>query len=202
MNKTIFRKQKVLLVISILFVIISAFNSISVNNDVDYDLLNQTIERTKNKNSGKIILLKESNNNEFVISIIKDLNHFEEIDEKIKLDSLKKSIGIDSNKKFNLIFNKNEYSNFISQENNSKWDFNRINNATAYIENKNIKATNNNNILYVSKPIYTKNNNFALVYISSNNHSYIDVFEKINKKWIEYKLIYPMISVKKITVKE
>jgi hypothetical protein len=185
MNKTIFyRKLKAPLVISFTFFILifSSFAFLS-SNDEDYILLNKIIERVKNKNPNKSIILKESNNNEYVISFIN------------QLDSLKAEIGIQNNLKFNSIFNQKEYSYFISQKNNSKWDFDKI-----------FRATNSSNVksqvsLYVSKPIYTKNSNYALIYTTNEKTSCIVIYEKITKDWIEYKIISPMIINPKVNVK-
>jgi len=197
MNKTIFyHKLKAPLVISFTFFILifSSFAFLS-SNDEDYILLNKIIERVKNKNPNKSIILKESNNNEYVISVINQLNTFEKSENKVKLDSLKAEIGIQNNLKFNSIFNQKEYSYFISQKNNSKWDFDKI-----------FRATNSSNVksqvsLYVSKPIYTKNSNYALIYTTNEKTSCIVIYEKKTKDWIEYKIISPMIINPKVNVK-
>lgn len=113
----------------------------------------------------------------------------------MKLDSLKDEIGIQNNLKFNSIFNQKEYSYFISQKNNSKWDFDKIFGAT---NSSNVKGQVS---LYVSKPIYTKNSNFALIYTTNEKTSCIVIYEKITKDWIEYKIISPMIINPKVNVK-
>jgi len=197
MNKTIFyRKLKAPLVISFTFFILifSSFAFLS-SNDEDYILLNKIIERVKNKNPNKSIILKESNNNEYVISVINQLNTFEKSENKVKLDSLKAEIGIQNNLKFNSIFNQKEYSYFISQKNNSKWDFDKVFGAT---NSSNVKCQVS---LYVSKPIYTKNSNFALIYTTNEKTSCIIIYEKITNDWIEYKIISPMIINPKVNVK-
>ncbi len=56
-------------------------------------------------------------------------------------------------------------------------------------------------VLYVSKPIYTKNSNFALVYINNGKTSYIVIYERVLKVWNEYKIIAPLFIITKVTLK-
>jgi hypothetical protein len=200
MNKIIYHKQKVLVVINIvLFIFLfSSFNH-SSNDEKDYVLINKQIEKVKIKNSNKFIALKDSNSNEFVISIINQLNSYEKVGNKKKLDSLKQEIGIAENSKFNSIFSKKVYPHLISQKNsNSKWDFNKISDATPYSSLE--KKDNKTLVLYLSKPIYTKDDNFALVYCSNSKTAYIIIFEKVDKVWEEFKIISPMIISPKAKV--
>lgn len=199
MNKTTFhRKLWVLLVISFTTPILLIFSSFVFieNNDEDYILLNKILERTKIKNPDKTIVLNEENNNDFVISIINQLNTIEESKNEIKLDSLKNEIGIKNNVKFNSIFNLREYSILKSQKSSSKWSFDKVIGATNYSDVKGQLK------LYVSKPIYTRNLNFALIYISNGKTSYIVIFEKTKKEWNEYKIISPMIVNAKVSLKK
>jgi len=193
MNKIIYHKQKVLVVISIvLFIFLfSSFNP-SSNDSKDYVLINKQIQKVKIKNSNKSITLKESNSNEFVISVINQLHSYEKVGDQKKLDSFKQEIGITENIKFNSIFNKKEYPHLISQKNsNSKWNFNKISDATPHSSLE--KKDNKTLFLYLSKPIYTKDENFALVYCNNAKTAYIIVFEKVDKVWKEFKIISPMI---------
>ncbi len=197
MNKIIYnRKLKAHLVISfILFILIFSSFVILPNNDEDYILLNKIFERTKIKNPDKTIVLNESNSNEYVISIINQLNSYEKTN-SIKLDSLKNEIGIVNNAKFNSIFNQKEYSYLISQKSNSKWNFDKIGGAEVTSNSKNKIS------LYVSKPIYTKNSNYSLVYINNGKTSKIVIYEKIDKGWKEYKIISPMLRSSKVSLEK
>lgn len=195
MNKTTFyHRLKGYLVISLIFFIFSSFYYSSYYND-DYILLNKIIERVKSQNPKKTIFLKQSNNNEYIISIINQLNDFEKSENKFKLDSLKDEIGIENNIKFNSIFNQKEYSYFISQKSSTMWSFDKVFGATIS------SATQSQGVLYVSKPIYTKNSNFALVYINNGKTSYIVIYEKVLKVWNEYKIIAPLFIITKVTLK-
>ena len=186
MNKTTFyQKQKVLLVISFTFLILSSF--IYLPNNDEYILLNKIIEKIKNNNPNKSIILEKSNNNNYVISVLNQLNTFEKSKNNEKLDSLKNELGIENNEIFNSIFNENEYQYLINQKSNSKWNFDKI---SGKMNSSNLKNKVN---LYVSKPIYTKKADFALIYINNKKTSCIVIYEKKIKGWYEYKILSPLL---------
>lgn len=203
MNKIIYLKQKGIVVIKFtLLILILIFSSFVIfDNNNDYSIINSQLIKFKSKYPSKTIFLNESNSNEFIISIVMELDSLEKINNKLKVDSLKQEIGIESNEKFNSIFNKNEYSYFLTQKNiHSKWNFNKILNAKNYNSFKQKQEDFLN--LYISKPIYTKNNNYALVNVRNPKTCYIIIFERSGKEWKEYKIISPMITSAKKNVIE
>lgn len=202
MSKIIFRKPKVLVVInsgllSLLF-FFSSFCFI-LNDTRDYTIINNELLKVKSKNPTKSILLKESNNNEYVISIITQLDSLEKVGSKEKLVSFKQEIGITEDKKFNLIFNQKEYKHLLSQKSiNLKWNFKKISNAISYSSPN--EKRKDKIVIYLSKPIFTQDNKFAIVYSNNEKTSYLIIFEKIKNEWKEYKIISPNIISPKVYI--
>ncbi len=190
-SKTIYLVQKVQLVISILILIVCA-SSISQNKQDDkndYLLLNTTLKNIRLKKSNAISNLDASNSNEYVIEIIKNLKEFDLLNNKYKLDSLRQSIGL-KGKEMNDVFNTKEYDFLISQKAKSVWDFSKINDSKIKPFQKNEMVSNQVKV-NISKPIYTLNKKFALVFVSSS-WSGIIVYKKQKNDWVEYKLIAAM----------
>ena len=83
-------------------------------------------------------------------------------------------------------YSENEYSNYEKQVSNGKWD-SIIFDKFKYIHPSNANANANaNRILYVSKPMYTLNKRYALiygVYKKSGMYPSIEIYENINDKW-------------------
>ena len=197
MNKTIYHQLKELLVSSsILFLTLFMLSFdffVQTEND-DYLILNKIVSEVKNRNHKKPIYIETNNNNEFVVLIIKNLKEAQK--NEIVLDSLKQSYNIDDNIVFETIFNKNEYDSLISQKANFNWDMKKINTENIHLK-KNNEINLGKLVLTVSKPIYVKNNNYALVYYSFKSSSGIIVYEKKENKWIQFKMICPMLIQQK-----
>jgi hypothetical protein len=82
------------------------------------------------------------------------------------------------------IYSENEFLNYEKQVSNGKWD-SIIFDKFKYIHPSNSK-TKTNRIMYVSKPMYTLNKKYALIYgnyIPSGIYPYIEIYENINNKW-------------------
>jgi hypothetical protein len=190
-SKIIWQEPKVQLTISILMLLIFASFVIKnkYNEKSDYVLLNTALKQTSLRKPNSILSLKASNNNEYVIEIIENLKKIDLLSNKPKLDSLKQSIGLKEGE-LNEVFNTKEYDFLISQKAKSVWDFSKINDPKIKLFQK--KETILNQIIVnISKPIYTSNKKFALVFISSSWAGII-VYKKQKDDWIEYKLISAM----------
>jgi hypothetical protein len=175
-------------------------------NSNDYLIINKIVKQTKEQYLNRTLILDSINDNEYVISIIKELDKYEKINDSYKLDSLKHSLGItkgnvslenlkatnyESVKRdsiLDLIFNKGEYEHLISQKENSQWDLNLIDKSYFNESSGEIKQ-----VLHIGKPIYTKNNNFALVYFCKSTRLGISIYKKEKEDWIEHQLIAPLI---------
>ena len=186
-----------------LLVILISFNLSCINSEKentmkdDYLLVDKIVKQTKEQNLEKTLILSLDNNNEYVISIINKLYKSEIEGDIFKLDSLKQTTGIVLNypneinktKSLNMIFNKNEYEYLISQKESSKWDFNLINET--YFEKDNNKSHLK---IKISKPIYTLDSKFALIYIYKQATSGIMIYKKTKEAWLEYRLIAPSLN--------
>lgn len=194
MNKIIFNhKQKGLIVISSSLLVIFLFSFTTLNskkstaNNNDYVLVNKILEKTRKQKKGRIIQLNPINDNTYVISLINNIYKCE----TKKLDSLKKDNGIDDIT-FENVFNKKEYTNYISQKINLTWNLSKI-------QDKSIKMSTKENLnykylsVYISKPIYSLNKKFCLVYIKST-WSGIMIYKKEKGIWKDYKLISAMLN--------
>lgn len=164
----------------------------------NYLLVNQILENTKEQNLNKTLVFNLNNNNEYVISILKQLHGYELEKNTFKLDSLKQSIGViqvgrERDSIFDYIFNKKQYKYLISQKCNSEWEFNLID--TLYLKKTNSKKKQS---IKISKPIYTKNNDFALVVIDRVSSISVSVYKKEQTNWVEYRLIAPAFVSPKI----
>lgn len=194
MNKATYLKVKAHLVIIKFLIIILLFSSCKneINLKNDYIIFNKIIEKT---NSDKYhIIIKKSNNNEFVVSKISELSN---ATNQLKQDSLKQVYGIKNSVINNLIFNKNEYHFLITQKYDSIWDFDKISKKNKQL----IKVSKKNlikNKIVISKPIYTRDKKFALVKIHNKSMLYIQVFQNKNNEWIEKNLFSSYLSQRKV----
>lgn len=151
----------------------------------------------------KDIRISLNNDNTYVINIIQKLKEIERTQIKSKIDSLKISLNIlennfleyhkkkggitvkSDNSEFESIFSINEYDFLLSQEHTGFWDQEIIFN----LEPKEVRQDSSLNKIFYSKPIYTKNMKWALVFRYKATSSYIIVLKKKNKIWREYKTI-------------
>lgn len=193
MNKIIWQELKALLAINFLFLtVLSSFSTYenTTNDHDDYVLLNKTLNKIRFKNTNKVLYLEVLNSNNFVIETIKELNEYDSLSNKYKIDSLKQQIGLKSNE-LNELFNSREYSFLTSQKVKSNWNFEKINDNKTKPYDKN-KKVENQIVIYISKPIYSSNGKFALVFVKSTWGGII-IYKKVKSDWIEYKLISPML---------
>jgi len=184
-------KFYLIIILGVLF--ISCKTEIKQN---DYLLINKIIKQTKEQDLDKTLVFKLNNSNEYVIAILNELNKYEINNERHKLDSLKRDLGIigrginyiDRDEILDKVFNKSEYYYLISQKDNSQWDLNLIDKF--YLEKSN---NNYSKTLQLSKPIYTSNNEIALVCINRVTSISVCIYTNVKGKWKEYKLIAPLI---------
>lgn len=165
---------------------------IESRNDDDYLLLNKLLNNISKQFPKNNINFKLSNNNEVVTSVVEELKKNDFETNKFKLDSLKRDIGIDSDKTFNEIFNPKEYDYLISQKQKLEWDFQKIKTQRVYKYEKDM-SVDKQIIVQISKPIYTSNNKFALISVNKKSASYILIFKKNKNDWIEDKLFSPSL---------
>lgn len=184
MNMKTLMKKKEVPVIKVLFILIlltSCRVQKKIVND-DYLILNKVINTSTN-NDFKI---KLSNNNSYIISIVKIFKELQNL--KNRLNKEKLSLGIESNKANEYIFNKSQYDYYLSQEKNNKWNFNMttIVNKENILKEGNLKKLNlRKNEIFISKPIYTLNKKYALVNISKSSIFYIMILHNQNGEWIK-----------------
>ncbi|WP_445455757.1 hypothetical protein [Flavobacterium sp. HNIBRBA15423] len=190
MNKIIFNQKELkgfLVISNFIFLIFLSYGFKDKNND--YEILNYIV----NKNASESICLEENRNNNQIISIVKELQEIDDKGDLLEMDSIKNNYGIQKNEIFENIFNPVSYEHLLKQKDNSNWNFNNIKNPKI----KKCKENNNNKtVLYVSKPIYTNENKFALVHITKRTTSYILILQKSKNEWKEYKIIAPMFFQK------
>ena len=188
MNKTIYRKLKVILVISISIITLQGFKQGANFND-DYKILDYIIERNKG-----IKILKKSRNNYYVIDKIMQLKEADINSDFKKSDSLKQVYGISNDKILNKeLFNMVNYTFFINQlDVDSLWIKKKLKNKVDFFTKNDIQK----NWLYVSKPIYSGDKKFAITQVILKNKSYILVLNRdnISDEWKEYKIICPQFE--------
>lgn len=205
MNKMVHLKQKALLVISLITLSsLSILCSCSTTNVVtnkdkyDYDILNSILETSKNIEPAKKVYLLKSYPNDYVLEIIKSQKN-KKTSSNDSIFSGYGFIDIEIDETLQKIFNEKEYDFLLSQNATSNWDNNKISKETIVYEKN---ETGQNSIMYkISKPIYTIDNKFALIGINKQSWEGIIVMQKKEEKWIEYKLIAPLIIQQKAKLK-
>lgn len=173
-------------------ILISALSACGVkkNNDThdDYILLNMIVKESKLLKPDKTLALDLDNNNKYLSSVIIDLSNYEFGNDMPHADSLKISLGIDDKASSLIIrdsiLNVKQYRYLISQKHEGRWDLNHVD--TLYLRKT---ADLFKNYLKVSKPIYTNDKKFALVYVSVPTLSGINVYKKTAKRWIYFKML-------------
>ena len=117
------------------------------NADLTIDFLNSYLESYRIKNNADSIFLGQENSN---------IHIFKRFEREFKLETK------DSNALVKKIFNKNEYENFLGQTiDSSSWqvDLRNFNNVYSY---KLVK--DKERILYVTRPMFTLDKKYALIY--------------------------------------
>ncbi|EDM45414.1 hypothetical protein SCB49_06392 [unidentified eubacterium SCB49] len=189
------KTQKELVVIKVIFVFhFSLYCCLSFGqgiNDDDINIINLLWDRDDYN-------LNPENSTVEVLNIIKILKSFEIERNEYKIDSLKKSLNIidseiienfklkyniisEKNKllfhEFEEIFNLESYENLLSQEHMGEWSL-----LIA-------KVSSEKPLISISKPIYTKKKNWALVSYQKRNVFGILILYKDGDFWQEYKMI-------------
>jgi hypothetical protein len=143
------------------------------------------------REAGMSIALQNSNTG--TIQVIENLK---EAPTEEALDTLKMLYGIESNfikispeKKFlfNQIFKDKEYTFLLKQNSEkSRWSPQIVD----YLQkNNNLIFKNKKYEIYLSKPIFTSNGEYALVGIHANTWTGIGIYQKIDDEWEEAGLI-------------
>lgn len=162
--------------------------------DDDY-LITDSFKHTNNRSEAS---LDAKNDNIYVIKLIMQLREAELVESQYTIDSLKMSLNVirpgqSRNDGFNDLFSLNEYDYLISQKHQGYW-------GKKIISNFNLE-NNNNSKIFFSKPIYSSNRKWALVYKNSGTSSFILVLKKENNTWIEYKTINNLFVSPKVKFK-
>ncbi|PZR21231.1 MAG: hypothetical protein DI539_08635 [Flavobacterium psychrophilum] len=184
--------KKVLLVLFVLVSFSGSVQAVANTSQDDNLILTTVINNTKRilKGEHAMILLSPSANNGYIINMI------EKYRDKVS-DVL---FEADHNDEIlQQIFNEKEYGYLLSQRSDEKWNLNGINEdkVIIYKEDMDIIAPGSK-VLTVGKPIYTLDNKYALVYLNLITWLGIQVFKNEGGKWIEYKLIHPLIVQPKL----
>ncbi|BCY27673.1 hypothetical protein KK2020170_05410 [Flavobacterium okayamense] len=161
-------------------------NFVKNSNQDDYLIANDILKNRVFKKM-KELNLYSKNNNEYVISVFEKLNDFSKNENTIKSDSIKAVIGVQNVKDsiIEKIFNAKDYKFLISQKSNSKW-------INKYINTEKIKTSDIlKNSIYISKPIYTKDKEIAIIQTETSTQSSILIYINKNNTWHFYKLISP-----------
>ncbi|WP_299207427.1 hypothetical protein [uncultured Dokdonia sp.] len=168
-------------------------NCQNVQQDDDY-LITDSFIHTDDQSE---VSLTATNDNEYVIKLLMQLRDVELTRNQYTVDSLKLSLNIIRpgqfrDDGFSNVFSLNEYDYLISQKHQGYWGENIISNINSRTKNDQANA------IYFSKPIYSKDGNWALVYKSSMTSSYVLVLKKENNLWTEYKTINNTITSPKV----
>lgn len=171
-------KQKILLIISF-FYIMPAFSQQAQD---DCEILKCVLNKSQNKK--KLKLSNKGISNRF-INIVKALKEAEKNNDFQKIDSIKKE-GEVSKKLENLypVFNLENYDYIISQEKKTLTNWNK------QVCNQKIEMTDDKKAIYVSKPVYSKDNKLAFVTIRSGIAYYVYILYKEKEVWEEGHIIF------------
>lgn len=154
--------------------------------------MNQILEKTKKLKKNRTIQLNPVNDNSFVIALVDSLYHYQLMNDTKKLENLKQENNIDETV-YKTVFTKKELSNYLSQKNiSNNWKSDDINDKSIEVASSgNSKDAEKLNV-FISKPIYSLNKKFCLVYVKST-WSGIMVYKKEKGMWKEFKLLSPML---------
>ncbi len=170
--------------INLLFLLLFIFSCSSQHNinseKDDYILINLITESTKE--IGKDFSFEKNRSNTNLINLVncikqqkKDCGYFE--------------IDIDNDKVLTEIFSKDEYDFLLSQKSDSEWDKSKI---------KFISKEENSKRVFFSKPIYSSNNQHAIMEFDWGTRAGIQLFIKENGTWKVDKIIAPIFKQLKI----
>lgn len=158
------------------------------NNDF---IVNSILKKKLAK--GDTIYLIKNNDNLIVIDLIQKMKNIEVQGDLWSLDSLRTSIGLFRNNDardniyIDEIFNRKHFDYLIQQKHVGFWKDLSYGFLADESRNSKIKKVS------ISMPIYTMNDKFALIGITTSTSSYILIYENNNSEWKESKLIAPMV---------
>lgn len=178
MNKKMNLKLRALLVTNMFMTCSILFSQQNHTVEDDRKIVDYILNQKENK-----YYLEKPNSNIYLISKLKYFKTLELENKLKKLDSVKQISGFSKNDTvLERIFNLKNYAFLIEQKNvNTEWKTKTQNNSK-----KQFKT------IFISKPLYTKDNRFALVYIKHSNIGYTQILKKNSKNsWVYYKLIFP-----------
>lgn len=156
-------------------------SSFSQNKDDDYKLIKQVVDKIC-LGDNEIFISKKADN-EYFVDIYK-----ENINDSILFKSFKVGDTITRMDRNSLkqIFTRENFEYVESQTGKYTWEKDDLKKLSV---NCNLSlGQNQNNLLTISKPIYTKNN-YALVYYSYKNMLVLLIFKRKNGKWFEEEFI-------------
>lgn len=162
MQKAVNVKSKIFIILFLIAILTYSCKDIRSDNKQE-NLLEVIFNEIKPMSSDSILYLDKNNSNELVLD---------------RFDKYLKFNDIESDSIVGLVFSKNEYENYKKQTStNSIW-----NNDIKYMSDINIEWRNDtvNKFLYVSKPIYSVNRRYALVYFLNKGKKGVYFMPKIN----------------------
>lgn len=198
MNKIMNLKLREIHVINLFIFSLLLFSCTSNKENATEDILilNKIIKEIKTDNYK--IVMDTSKNNNYLISRIEELKEYD-FNNIFKLDSLKQILGIENDKIINSIFNKKKYDYLISQKFNSDWNFNKLSISNRKkIETSQIHKSENN--ISISKPVFTQNKKYALVYVCEKTRCGIRVLDFTENQWRNHTIISTMFISKKAKI--
>ena len=170
--------------ITFIIILIMSLTSCHANDNKDVTLLKVFFENYKKAHRKDSIFFKLNNYNGEIFKCYKS---------HLKLKKQPYGLGFPLNK----IFLKKEYDNFYKQivDSISSWNIDLIHFKDVYLQKKYLERENLM-FLYVSKPVYTIDEKYALIYYRNEVEgvyfiSSIEVYENKNNSWEKVSKISP-----------
>ncbi len=180
---------KVLLVISIVLL----FSSCKLEKNDDFLIVENIIKKYKKKSSYNEVILDSTNNNSTVINFITKYKQLFIENKKDLINGFKIENDLVNISKIDFIFNNSQFEEYLRQDT-----------GVVSIWNKEILNTFSNkdysrkNVIKISKPIYSLDKKYSLIYVNKVTKSYILIYQKNNEEWLEYKLVSPNLIQSKV----
>lgn len=187
------------IITTIILLCFSCENQKNSSADKDFYLLHLVLKKYKEKISIDKMKFILSNDNRYAIKVLKDYKNTFETGDSVQIKELIQSTGLDrlSEEKRNIIksilSNKRELEYAISQESIANWDSN-------FIDSMYLNSSDRIRVkkLRVSKPIYNRAQNIALIEVANGNTLGVFVYF-VEEEWKELGLIAPLITQSKVT---
>ncbi|AUC74272.1 hypothetical protein CW732_00690 [Olleya sp. Bg11-27] len=172
------------------FILLLFYSCANITENKELDVLDIYLEELNNHLKNDTLLLAKDNSNHLIFNRYKQF---------IKLnDSIKNKMP----KTLKLVFSKNEEQNLINQTTEGqKWSFDK---QWDFIKHKN----NNTDqpILYVSKPVFSSNGEYCMIYSLSKRESHknyyvppIQIYKKTSNTWVKVYTIPSIMFINSIT---